>query len=97
MARPWCGDPAAQVAVKELFGLQGGSSDAKEYGALMNEVTLLGSLSHPNIMRFLAVSSAPSPPQCCSAAAAFLVGIGQGPAEPPLAPGLLLPVTCVHT
>ncbi len=47
-----------QVAVKQLHGLQGGiDPNSREYGALVNEVTLLGSLSHPNIMRFLAVST----------------------------------------
>ena len=72
----WTG---VQVAVKELYGLQGtngggggdgdndqggggggsggggSNSSSTEYLALMNEVTLLANLSHPNIMRFLAV------------------------------------------
>ncbi|EFJ49685.1 hypothetical protein VOLCADRAFT_33660, partial [Volvox carteri f. nagariensis] len=43
----------AQVAVKKLFAVQ--NMDDKEYQSLMHEVTLLGSLSHPNIMRFLAM------------------------------------------
>lgn len=40
------------------MGGRGGSqeeSDSRDYQALMHEVSLLGSLMHPNIMRFLAV------------------------------------------
>ncbi|GLC35543.1 hypothetical protein PLESTB_000196300 [Pleodorina starrii] len=50
----WMG---SEVAVKRLFAVQ--RMDDKEYAALMNEVTLLGSLSHPNIVRFLAMCVEP--------------------------------------
>ncbi|MEW5304554.1 MAG: hypothetical protein WDW36_007157 [Sanguina aurantia] len=50
------------VAVKELLafsGMASGEYDPREYAALFNEVQLLGSLSHPSVMRFLAVCVEP--------------------------------------
>ncbi|GIL75439.1 hypothetical protein Vretifemale_5158 [Volvox reticuliferus] len=50
----WTG---SEVAVKKLFAVQ--NMNDKEYSSLVNEVTLLGSLNHPNIARFLAMCEDP--------------------------------------
>ncbi|GLI61954.1 hypothetical protein VaNZ11_004517 [Volvox africanus] len=50
----WTG---SEVAVKKLFAVQ--NMNDKEYSSLVNEVSLLGSLNHPNIARFLAMCEEP--------------------------------------
>ena len=46
----------AQVAVKELIGFNNSDmTESKLWQEMMNEVHFLGCLSHPNIMRFMAV------------------------------------------
>ncbi|GIL51335.1 hypothetical protein Vafri_7343 [Volvox africanus] len=50
----WTG---SEVAVKKLFAVQ--NMNDKEYSSLVNEVSLLGSLNHPNIARFLAMCEDP--------------------------------------
>ncbi|KAG1670164.1 hypothetical protein FOA52_000876 [Chlamydomonas sp. UWO 241] len=54
----WCG---CQVAAKELLGFIDGKEDqlAEVWADMQNEVNMLGSFSHPNIMRFIAIAINP--------------------------------------
>ncbi len=47
------------VAVKELLGFNGQGCDDKLWEEMQNEVHLLGTYNHPNIMRFMAVCIEP--------------------------------------
>ena len=53
----WTG---CEVAVKELIGFGNDESEShRAWVEMQNEVHLLGSLSHPNVMRFMAISINP--------------------------------------